>query len=177
MALIVTFYLQKDETIIIVHARAPRQPSHITRKRAIRPMPLSPAFLFFPESLEGVYSTAHAAARKSVRSHGSQRAASDGKYVNQRLDANRVLLLGRVQELAMYRAEVLRDRGFEVRTSTNKEEALKLIRRADFDVVVLSYTLSERHGGGACGRDPRALPQLPAGCHFENAVAGPQNCS
>jgi DNA-binding response OmpR family regulator len=53
-----------------------------------------------------------------------------------------VLLFGRIQELALYRAEVLRDRGFEVRTSTSKEEAVKLIRRGDFDAAVLSYTLS-----------------------------------
>lgn len=56
--------------------------------------------------------------------------------------ANRILLLGRIHELALYRAEVLRDRGFEVRVSTDKEQAFKLIQGADFDAVVLSYTLS-----------------------------------
>jgi len=66
-------------------------------------------------------------------------AAKQSKYGDA---GSRVLLLGRIQELAMYRAEVLRDRGFEVRTSTDREEALKLIRRGDFDAVVLSYTLS-----------------------------------
>ena len=68
--------------------------------------------------------------------------SSDGKRLNQGANANRILLLGRVQELALYRAEVLQDGGFEVRVSTNREEALKLIRRGDFDAVVLSYTLS-----------------------------------
>jgi DNA-binding response OmpR family regulator len=51
-------------------------------------------------------------------------------------------LLGRVHELALYRAEVLRDRGFEVRMSTDKEQALELIGGGDFDAMVLSYTLS-----------------------------------
>jgi CheY-like chemotaxis protein len=55
---------------------------------------------------------------------------------------NRVLLLGRVKELALYRAEVLRDRGFEVRSSTDHDEALHLIRSSDYDAIVLSYTLS-----------------------------------
>jgi DNA-binding response OmpR family regulator len=53
-----------------------------------------------------------------------------------------VLLLGRVHELTLYRVEVLQNRGFEVRMSTDRQEALELIRRADFDAVVLSYTLS-----------------------------------
>jgi DNA-binding response OmpR family regulator len=56
--------------------------------------------------------------------------------------ANRILLLGRIHELALYRAEVLRDRGFEVRMSTDREQAVNLIRGGDFDAVVLSYTLS-----------------------------------
>lgn len=64
------------------------------------------------------------------------------KRASQADHANRVLLLGRVHELALYRAEVLRDRGFEVRTSTDKDQAADLIRRGDFDALVLSYTLS-----------------------------------
>ena len=54
---------------------------------------------------------------------------------------NRVLLLGRFQELGLYRAEVLRSRGFEVQFCSRREEALQLVRNADFDAVVLSYTL------------------------------------
>lgn len=55
---------------------------------------------------------------------------------------NRVLLLGRMHELALYRAEVLRQRGFNVQISTDTEESLNLVRRNHFDIVVLSYTLS-----------------------------------
>lgn len=55
---------------------------------------------------------------------------------------NRVLLFGRLRELALYRAEVLSSRGFSVVTPRNKEEAKEAIWRGDFDVVVLTYTLS-----------------------------------
>ena len=55
---------------------------------------------------------------------------------------NRVLLVGRVRELALYRAEVLRHAGFQVRIPESREEAAALIERGDFDVAVLSYTLS-----------------------------------
>lgn len=87
---------------------------------------------------------------KSVRAAPKKRSAvdpeqapADGRKKPKRNSpSNRVLLLGRIQELALYRAEVLRDRGFEVRTSTDKEQAIKLIRSKDFDAVVLSYTLS-----------------------------------
>ena len=68
--------------------------------------------------------------------------SSGGKRLNQSAEPNRILLLGRIHELALYRAEVLRDRGFDVRVSTSREDALRLIRRGGFDAVVLSYTLS-----------------------------------
>ena len=71
-----------------------------------------------------------------------ERSSSSRKQLNQSTPGKRILLLGRLQELALYRAEVLRDRGFDVRTSTDCEEGLKLIRRSDFDAVILSYTLS-----------------------------------
>lgn len=56
---------------------------------------------------------------------------------------NRVLMLGRVRELALYRAEVLRGKGFQVEISTSREHALELIRRGNYDVVVVSYTLPD----------------------------------
>ena len=137
------FYLQKDETIVMLHSRnAPSTPSHFTRKRAIRSMPSSQAFPAFPPNFEAVCPSAFASPRKNQGSRSSQGTAADRKRLKDAAGANRVLLLGRIHELALYRAEVLSDRGFDVRTSTNKEEAVKLIRRADFDVVVLSYTLS-----------------------------------
>jgi DNA-binding NarL/FixJ family response regulator len=55
---------------------------------------------------------------------------------------NRVLMFGRIRELALYRAEVLRDRGFQVATPENLEEAVAAIRRGGFDIAVLTYTLS-----------------------------------
>ncbi len=50
-------------------------------------------------------------------------------------------MFGRIRELALYRAAVLRDRGFEVATPHTHEEAISAIRRGNFDTVVLSYTL------------------------------------
>ena len=84
----------------------------------------------------------YAAQRKSAALDSKQSPADDRKQLKKNSSSNRILLLGRIQELALYRAEVLRDRGFEVRTSTDKEQAIKLIRSRDFDAVVLSYTLS-----------------------------------
>jgi CheY-like chemotaxis protein len=54
---------------------------------------------------------------------------------------NRVMIVGRIRELALYRAEVLRHQGFHVLTPETKEEAMAMIRNASFDVAVLSYTL------------------------------------
>jgi hypothetical protein len=58
------------------------------------------------------------------------------------MDGNRVLLMGKLRELALYRAEVLRDRGFEVKIPADTKEALAEIAGGGYDVVVLSYTLS-----------------------------------
>src|SRR5690348_1493467 len=55
---------------------------------------------------------------------------------------NRVLIVGKIRELALYRAEVLRAHGFAATISQSETEARTAIRGGDFDVVVLSYTLS-----------------------------------
>jgi hypothetical protein len=55
---------------------------------------------------------------------------------------NRVLLIGRLRELALYRAEVLRTHGFRVLTPSTTTEAMEVIRRSQFDIAVLTYTLS-----------------------------------
>lgn len=55
---------------------------------------------------------------------------------------NRVLMFGKMRELALYRAEVLRAHGFSVAIPATKSDAIAAIRRGGFDVVVLSYTLS-----------------------------------
>ena len=54
---------------------------------------------------------------------------------------NRVLLLSGIFEVALYRAEVLRAHGLEVRTPRSKDEAIAIIQRGEVDVVVLTYTL------------------------------------
>jgi PleD family two-component response regulator len=54
---------------------------------------------------------------------------------------NRVMIVGRIRELALYRAEVLKHLGFQVSIPQSKEEALDIIRSDGFDVAVLSYTL------------------------------------
>jgi hypothetical protein len=54
---------------------------------------------------------------------------------------NRVFIIGRQRELALYRAEFLRLAGCTVSTPENIDEALRLIKRVEFDAIVLSYTL------------------------------------
>lgn len=44
--------------------------------------------------------------------------------------------------MALYRAEVLSNRGFTVVTPRNKQEAKDAIRNGQFDIAVLTYTLS-----------------------------------
>jgi CheY-like chemotaxis protein len=55
---------------------------------------------------------------------------------------NRILLVGRLRELALYRAEVLSTHGFRVLTPETPAEAMEVIRRKQFDIAVLTYTLS-----------------------------------
>ena len=57
-------------------------------------------------------------------------------------DPRRVLMYGRLLELALYRAEVLRGHGFNVITPKNKAEAIAAIEDGEFDTLVVSYTLS-----------------------------------
>ena len=80
---------------------------------------------------------------------GSNRRRTAGKANGQasrgrmrRAPRNRVLIVGKIRELALYRAEVLRAHGFAVSISHGEEEALAAIRSGGFDAVVLSYTLS-----------------------------------
>ena len=54
---------------------------------------------------------------------------------------NRVLLFSGIFEVALYRAEVLRAQGLDVRTPRSKDEAIAIIQRGEVDVVVLTYTL------------------------------------
>ena len=65
---------------------------------------------------------------------------ADGRKLTER---NRVLMLGTIRELALYRAEVLHQHGFHVQIATNRSQALDLIQAGNYDVVVLSYTLPD----------------------------------
>ena len=53
----------------------------------------------------------------------------------------RVLVFGRILELALYRAEVLRSRGYTVVTPRSKADAVRAIEDGEFDALVLSYTV------------------------------------
>lgn len=70
-------------------------------------------------------------------------ATRGGKHQSRRADQpRRVLIFGRLFELALYRAEVLRSRGYAVVTPRSKGEAVAAIKDGDFDALVLSYTLA-----------------------------------
>ncbi len=58
------------------------------------------------------------------------------------MSGRRVLLLGKQRELALYRAEFLRQRGFEVSIPSTVDSAIAEITGGAYDVAVLSYTLS-----------------------------------
>lgn len=73
--------------------------------------------------------------RHTSQTHSNRQHVGDGR------SSNRVLIVGRIRELALYRAEVLRQHGFQVSTPKTKEEAQTIIRNGDFEVAVLSYTL------------------------------------
>ena len=70
-----------------------------------------------------------------------ERSRKDG-WRDRRTSGRRVLLIGRLRELALYRAEVLRMHGFQVATPQTPAAATELIRRHQFDIAVLSYTLA-----------------------------------
>lgn len=88
--------------------------------------------LMFPREAAGNNRRRTASKAHSQASRGRMRSAP----------RNRVLMFGKIRELALYRAEVLRAHGFSVAIPDSKAEAVAAIRHADFDVAVLTYTLS-----------------------------------
>lgn len=60
---------------------------------------------------------------------------------NGKTTGTRVMLFGRLRELALYRAEVLRMSGFTTLLPETKEEAADILKRCALDVAVFSYTL------------------------------------
>jgi CheY-like chemotaxis protein len=80
----------------------------------------------------------------SERKPSSSRVSEESKKSIQPLKiGNRVMIVGLLRELALYRAEVLRDRGFQVLTPETIEEAIAIIEQGHLDVAVLSYTLPD----------------------------------
>jgi DNA-binding response OmpR family regulator len=55
-----------------------------------------------------------------------------------------ILMLGQHAELGLYRAEYLRGHGYQVIFPQSKQEAIAGIRSAEYDAVILSYTLSHK---------------------------------
>jgi CheY-like chemotaxis protein len=70
------------------------------------------------------------------RSKAKKKRSSEAKRTG-----NRVLVVGRQRELALYRAEFLRQAGFIVIVAQDVDEAIRIMQRAAFDALVLSYTL------------------------------------
>ena len=54
-----------------------------------------------------------------------------------------VLMLGKHLELGLYRAEYLRNHGYIVIFPESRQEAVHAVNAGGYDVVVLSYTLSD----------------------------------
>ena len=81
-------------------------------------------------------------AERKVRTRASISGKGQRGRSTRRTVGNRVLLFGRIRELALYRAEVMRSHGFTVTTPSDREEAIAAIRRGNFDVAILTYTLS-----------------------------------
>ncbi len=76
------------------------------------------------------------------RNRGRQKGSTKRNSRQTRKLGSRVLVVGRFHELTLYRAAVLRHAGFAVETAQHADEALGVIRRGNFDAIVLSYTLS-----------------------------------
>lgn len=72
------------------------------------------------------------------------RRKADGDAVPRRRKkvGNRVVIVGRMRELALYRAEVLRQAGFIALIPEDSDAAVGIMRKRNFDAIVLSYTLS-----------------------------------
>jgi DNA-binding response OmpR family regulator len=73
----------------------------------------------------------------------------------------RFLLFGRLRELALYRAEVLRQNGFDVITPSDQTEAVAAIESGGWGAVILSYTLSSQTVEEMAELVKQKCPQCP----------------
>ncbi|HZR64822.1 MAG TPA: response regulator [Terriglobales bacterium] len=73
---------------------------------------------------------------RSVGINLSENIASEGKMT--------VLMLGKYLELGLYRAEYLRSHGYTVVFPESRQEAIKLVSRRGYELVILSYSLSDQ---------------------------------
>jgi CheY-like chemotaxis protein len=102
---------------------------------AILPLPIPPLPFSAPDP---VYLEMTSRGRKLDTAPVSR----NKRGVRRKTRGNQVLMIGRLRELALYRAEVLRSHGFTVAAPASKEEAIAAIRRGHFDAAILTYTLS-----------------------------------
>lgn len=84
-------------------------------------------------------------AMPDIRDRSSRRSRSRGRHAHRgtarpKVD-RRVLLVGRIRELAIYRAEVLEEHGLKVAIQTDVDAATEVIAHGEFDIAILSYTL------------------------------------
>ena len=100
-------------------------------------------------SFSGTDETAAVSISPILANAAERRRPTSGRHsqAQKRLSAvnisRRVLIVGRIRELALYRAEVLRHHGYLAFTPETPEEAVAIIQGGDFDVAVLSYTLPD----------------------------------
>jgi DNA-binding response OmpR family regulator len=52
-------------------------------------------------------------------------------------------MIGRLRELALYRAEFLGQAGYKTLVPADESDAFTIMRRGNFDAIVLSYTLPD----------------------------------
>ena len=74
---------------------------------------------------------------------------------------DKVLLFGRLRELALYRAEVLRQNGFNVITPRDMQEAIAAIESGGIGAAILSYTLSNDMVEELAERLNQKCPECP----------------
>ncbi len=82
-------------------------------------------------------------AARTLRGGGPPKSRDDGEGKRAGAGYGRVLMVGELRELALYRAEFLRSKGYTVAICAppTSEEVAGTLRRGVYGAVVLSYTL------------------------------------